>query len=71
MGFQQPISIAPTEAALGTAIDWSERMRIVAEACEGWPAEHQKRLITSLYESGVIFADEAIHLIARLGLKEA
>lgn len=71
MSFLQPIRIAPTEAALATAIDWSRRMEIVADTCADQPAGIQKRLIQSLYESGVIHADEAVHLIARLGLKEA
>jgi len=33
--------------------------------------DHQKRLVTGLYEGGVLYADAAISLISRLGLKEA
>jgi hypothetical protein len=71
MSFALPIQIAPTEKALIRADAPSKRVHIVMEACAGESPEHQKRLVTTLYEGGVLFADEAITLIALLGLKEA
>ncbi|CAO3353086.1 hypothetical protein [Azospirillum melinis] len=71
MSFLAPIRVAPIEEAVIDASAPSERVRIVMQACAGDPPDHQKRLVTSLYEGGVIYADEAIALIMHLGLKEA
>lgn len=71
MSFLVPIRIAPIEEVVIDAGAPSERVRIVIETCAGESPEIQKRLVTSLYEGGVLHADEAISLIARLGLKEA
>ena len=71
MSFLIPIRIAPVEEAVIDASAPSGRVGIVMQACAGDPPDQQKRLITSLYEAGVLYADEAISLIARLGLKEA
>ncbi|WP_377810872.1 hypothetical protein ABNQ38_29460 [Azospirillum sp. A29] len=68
MSFLIPIRIAPIEETVIDASAPSERVRIVMQACAGEPPGHQKRLITSLYEAGALYADEAISLIARLGL---
>lgn len=71
MSFLIPIRITPVEEAVIDASAPSERVRIVMQACAWEPPGYQKRLVTSLYEAGVLFADEAIALIKRLGLKEA
>ena len=71
MSFLIPIRITPVEQAVIDASAPSERVRIVMQACAGEPPDHQKRLVTSLYEGGDLFTDEAISLIARLGLREA
>ncbi|CAO3401869.1 hypothetical protein [Azospirillum palustre] len=71
MSFLIPIRIAPIEEAVIDASAPSERVRIVMQACAGESPDHQKRLVTSLYEGGVLYADEAISLIAHLGLRGA
>ncbi|CAO3407851.1 hypothetical protein [Azospirillum largimobile] len=71
MSFLIPIRITPVEQAVIDASAPSERVGIVMQACAGEPPDHQKRLVTSLYEAGTLYADEAIILIARLGLREA
>ena len=71
MSFLIPIRITPVEQAVIDASAPSERVRIVMQACAGETPDHQKRLILTLYEAGVLFADEAIALIKRLDLKGA
>ncbi|SMH29535.1 hypothetical protein [Azospirillum agricola] len=66
-----PVADLPVEPAPGSATLNEKRLRVVIDACRADTPEQRKRLVTTLYEDGILSMDETAALFARLGLAEA